>query len=632
MSRGCVASRTLSVRVVPQSVSSGGKGTLLDVTSGNFLHVYALGSNGEQPFAVVFTPTSTDSPTGGYFHIVNSASDQLHEVCTIDCSLTSASCHLQDFMIANNALYTLWERHGSSMVETINLDLGALAGAEGAVWEISNYGEETDLTPTYLDEILLSPGSLTEKFMEAITRPGIFSPLTIRTALEQYTDACLSLPGPPPPELTSSYGTVEENIAAVVGCTVALVRDPHTGATQYDRYWSALKRDWEGFTARCREVERSARWPLTLSKGHTNDDVIVIERERIGILAREDLPITIHRHLSNSVSIEPHFVVLDIAWTLGDKIGPEPMRNLETSIVDILHQEIAFSIIDIMMDQVRRSAFKEALDDGTQHWIVAQLQQVEDLERSIKIILDLAAGFDPEVKREEDEVELLLPPARSEWRVAISSAYVTTSVNARYDICLALMALLFFLADELKDWDACLLEVFAVFRGLAMLRCVVRQPAASQPGDRQSSDITTEDVIVRMSSMQVSRNYTQFLPTPSLTHRLMSLSGEHANLTSSAHRFLDSTGLLQSTSPASVTHYETSFCERLREFGYHQVAEKMLAWLPRTPGVTFIAARLYIAMGRSDDAAYMMEKVAGSFSMLSPSVSHKVAITHLTHI
>ncbi|KAI5985353.1 nucleoporin Nup120/160-domain-containing protein [Pisolithus albus] len=554
-SRGCVASKSLSSHTLSQAnVTSSNKPVLLSGGARNLLRVYPLSPNGEKAFAVVFTPTPDDPHCGGYFQIMDSSSDQLHELRTIECSTVSTNCHLEDFFLEN-------------VVQSIGLDAGSLTAVNDSEWETSNYGEEIDLTPAYLDEVLLAPGSLTEKFMEVILRPGIFSPLTIRTALEQYIDACLSLPGPAPPELTTSYTSVAENIAAVVGCTVTLVQDPHTGAIQYDRYWSALKRDWEGFIARCRE-------------GQHNDEVIVLERERVGILAREDSPMTVHQHLN-------------IAWTLCCKIGTEVFRNLENSIVDVLHQEIASSIVDITIDQVRRSDFREALDETTQNRVVEKLQEVEDLERSIKIILDLAAGFDLEIKREEDEVELLLPPSRSEWKTAIAAGYISTSLNARYDSCLALTVLLFFMADDLGEWDPCLLEeVFAVFRGLSMLRHVAWQPTVDQ------------------SRMQVSGNLPNFAPT-------LSLSSEHIGLPSSAHRFLDNTGLLQSTSPAHVTHYEASFCERLRDSGYYQVVREMLAWLPRTPGVTFVTARLLINLGLGDAAVYLMEKVAGSFETLS---------------
>ncbi|KAG1836482.1 hypothetical protein C8R48DRAFT_680501 [Suillus tomentosus] len=562
---GCVASKTLSLsgKVSGESyvTSNGIKSELLGAEPRNLLRIFGNGGDDETTYAVAFTPTPSYPQSGGYFQLIAINSDQMRETAT--------------------------------------------------------YGEETDLTPTNLDELLRSPGSLTDKFMTAILRPGVFSPLTLRTAVEQYTDACLSVSGPhPPPQLTSSYPTTAENIAAVVGCTVNLMQDPQTGALQHDRYWNALKRDWEGFVARCREVERSARWPLGLGKGKSRDEVIVIERERVGVYVKEDLPLNVHRYLSDSLPVEPHFAVLDILWTLCDKIGHEALQNLETRIADILHQEIAFSIVDIIEDQAQRFNFKASLDEPSEVSIIARLQGIEDLDGAVRIILDLVAGFEQEVKQEEDEVELLLPSSRSDWTTALSASYITTTVHARYDICIALVTLLFFLADDLKEWDPSLVEeVFAVFRGLAMLRSVARQPAADTGGEQEASDelLTTDDVIARMSNMHVSRNQPRFVPTFSLLHRLAGQSGETMELPGAAHRFLDASGVLQSTSPARVTQFEALFCERLRLLGYYEVAREMLAWLPRTPGVVFIAACLYINIGRAEDAAQLMEKVAGSF-------------------
>lgn len=65
----------------------------------------------------------------------------------------------------------------------------------------------------------------------------------------------------------------------------------------------------------------------------------------------------------------------------------------------------------------------------------------------------MIGGLDTGVKREEDEVELLLPPPDSDWFRGLSFSYTTTSSIARYDLCLCLMALFFFLVDDLPEWD-----------------------------------------------------------------------------------------------------------------------------------------------------------------------------------
>jgi len=70
---------------------------------------------------------------------------------------------------------------------------------------------------------------MTDKVFEAIMSPGTSSALTLRLAIDHHTDACLSLPGPRPQQLNTTYATVGENIAAVVGYTVNLNCDPQMG-------------------------------------------------------------------------------------------------------------------------------------------------------------------------------------------------------------------------------------------------------------------------------------------------------------------------------------------------------------------------------------------------------------------
>jgi hypothetical protein len=85
------------------------------------------------------------------------------------------------------------------------------------------------------------------------------------------------------------------------------------------------------------------------------------------------------------------------------------------------------------------------------------------------MILDLLVWFEQDVMQEEVEVELLLQSSRSDWTTTISASYISMVVHARYDMCMAPVILLFFLADELKEWNPSLVEeVFAVLRGLAM--------------------------------------------------------------------------------------------------------------------------------------------------------------------
>jgi hypothetical protein len=71
----------------------------------------------------------------------------------------------------------------------------------------------------------------------------------------------------------------------------------------------------------------------------------------VGVIVTEDLPLTVHQYLSNFLPAEPHSAILDILWTLCDTIGHEALQDLQTRIVEILRQEVALSIVDIIQDE-----------------------------------------------------------------------------------------------------------------------------------------------------------------------------------------------------------------------------------------------------------------------------------------
>jgi len=40
--------------------------------------------------------------------------------------------------------------------------------------------------------------------------------------------------------------------------------------------------------------------------------------------------------------------------------------------------------------------------------------------------------------------------------------------------------------------------------------------------------------------------------------------------------------------------------ENLRMLGFHEAAREFLTWLPRTPGTSYVFARLWLGLGRAD--------------------------------
>ena len=626
-----MASKTLPTtpnKDLPNNSFSSSQYVLLDAEAQNLLRVFSLTTEDSVSTYVLVFIALTSSNSGGFFCLLDTSFDQFVEVGILDCPKHTAHCHLQDFMVKDKMLYTLWDSQGQSMVgrTEIKTELN-FQHAIIPLWTTHYYAHQPELTPAYMEDQLFCTGSMAEIFLKNIMKPGVFSSLTLRTAADKYVDACLSLPGPPPPQLLNSYATLCEKIAAVVGCTVTLNRDPQTGGFQHANYWTALKRDWEGFVARCREVERSARWPLIMGS-YDQDGVIIVERERVASLVAEDIPICLCRMLERDHTLHPQYNIFSIMWEARSKLGPRMISGLENQAIDILHQEIAFPFAEILQDQARRIKFNDSLDEGAVDWVIGRLQSF-DVDQATRTALDSIGGFDMAIKHEQTDAELLNVVSGSPWELSQVVAYTVTTIEARYELCLCLVVLLFLLSEELPTWDASLLaEVFAVFRGVAMLRYVAGQPAETPHSTGRATISSPDDVVTQMRNMNVSNTKSYFASRTSVLQLLISPSNPTDGIASTAHNFLDFSGLLQSLSPAHATKYEITFCERLNSLGFHNVARELLSWLPRTPAVTFLQSQVWLRLGRVDDASYLLESLAGSFGQFSFEICRQLLIRY----
>jgi len=606
---GCTASKTINHHHPSNTGSSTSvaKQPLLDSSLQSLIRVFSLN---ERVYVLVFIP-SASATSGGIFHLFDTHDDYLHDILAFECSRNTVQSYLQDFSVHEKSLYTLWERQGRSAVESTQLPLdGRENGEFQPRWVVANYVNEPDLTPAYIEEKLLTPGSLTSKYFEALLKPGVFSFQTLKTALHQYINSCSSMSPIAPPLLTSTYKNVEEQLANIVGRMVNLNRDPQTGALQYAAYWIALKRDWEGLIARCREIERSARWPLAL--GINNQGIVIIEREHVGFLVAEDASIRLQRYaLYTPIDLNSRYDILPIMSKLRSEVGPRIVSTVKDCIVDILHQEISFDCSDIFQDQARRVGIRESLTEASLEWFTRRLHGVGDLEADVGGVIHAISRFDSDVKLgEANDPSTPLIVESSSLSIELATAYLVSVISARYDLCLSLFTLLFFIADDLSTWSPTILgELLAIFRGISMLRQTVSQPIGSYDGqDTEQAD--SEDVVRRMQNLNLS-NIGLTYRTSLIRSFLPQSSNSHFSVV--AHCFLDSVGLLQSVSPSNVTTHEVLFCEKVRLLGLLDVARDLLAWLPRTPATTFVLATIWLQLGRPADSAILLEKLASSF-------------------
>ena len=584
----------------------------------------------EKVVVVVFIPTPSSPTSAGLFHFFSPSNESKSwsPVGRIPASMNSVDCKLQDFLIlkkdkAKEALYVLWERQGQSILEYVDA-----SDTDNSSWTVAKFWPNNELSSEAIDELLLRPGSLSDKFMEMVFRPGVFSVLTLRTALQEYKAHYLSLSGPHPPPLLSSYATLRENIAAVIGCTVTLSQDTHTGAFLHDKYWNALRRDWEGFIARCKEFERSARWPLALGRDESSasPQVLIIERERMGKPVEDDYVLNLCRSLmaSESGNEEGHNVI-SVCWTLGNGISKQLSREFEAEIMNILNQEYAFSLTEVIAeasnrimgnDRSGRVLTVDGRVEDIEQWLSSHLGPINGYNTAFYTALDMVGALNSGVKREEDEVELIIPPVTTEWTQALVTSYIELTVEVRYEMCMKLLFLFFVVGDQVESYDSPVLtETFALFRGLVMLRFLCRQTAGDWDVTRPTiqEPQLVDDASFHPDGLFTSRETRNPVPTYSLVHELVSGVNVPYNVHEAAQYFLQHTNLLSSESIAFATQHEVWLCERLRVLGRRESCRQLLGWLPSTAAICYIQARLWIDMGLEDDAAAVLRNVAGNF-------------------
>lgn len=591
--------------------------TLLDARPQKLLQAFTesqatgkLGQTVEQQLLLVFLPASPSATAGGHFQLFQVDNHRWDAIAEFPSSENSAQCKMQDFIYDRGNLFVLWEKQGESFLEATQL----IRDSNECVWTPAVYGRAPQDTDKTLEELLLSPGSLSDKFLSTILCPGVFSALTLREALRDYKEHYLSLPGSHQHVLLEPHATLSEDIAAAVGCSVQLTHDPQTGFALHKQYSNALRRDWEGFLARCKEIERSARWPVALGLGTEKGQILIIERERIGQCVEQDKPMEIYRALSQSTADSDFGLdLIATSWMLRKKLPVQLTRKIETETLNILATEISFPLADIILEASNRVFSCEDVDEELDAWIQSRLAAVEGFDQTVRLALDVLTGLDKAVKQEEDEVELIIPPETTEWSRALITSYVSDTIEMRYELNMALAVLLFFAGENLRSSDPALLaEVFAVFRGTAMFRLVTRQTAGDLDGSSPSMQ-DPDDVVSRMHSLQMSQGGKNPSPTYSLVHQLVAQSGHPSLVPAAAHYFIDHLGLLSLDSPSLVTKVEIVLCERLRLLGYREISRQLLSWLPRTPAVCYVIARLSVDVGRGDDAVPLLQAVAGNF-------------------
>ena len=550
---------------------------------------------------------------------------------------------LRDFLVLDGVLWTLWDDEGNTSVEYTHVDFDD-DDSDESPWVGLLPSYKVDPLPTHLDDQELpSHGSFTGAFMSFLLRPGAFSKYTLRAALQRYITAFLSAPGPHPSVLSRRYNSLSEQIAATVGCTVSLNVDPQTGKRQWDPYWAALRRDWEGFVARCVSIERNARYPLKLGRSaYPGGDPLVLERERLCAIVFTDNAIKFHEREVLVRSGDPQQPqggldsgleltrpVMELARALRASIHTLQLAKIEASLLAIARSDPKSSFPDIAVDLARRDIIT-GLSEEVATWLDGRIETIPRLDEALHEVLNIVEDLDGIKLEEETEKPEETGPPQLEWQRSLTTAYVAASIHARYETLILLLPLVCFIAEGRPG-------LFAEYAGIigggfSSLQCVVTLHAISRrpAGDPESrTQLRGEvDVAAMLQNMHVSGGANNnaigphFIPANSLLHLLYCSSectAKSFNVVpgTAAHQYLRYTDMLNCGESPGARLADAKLIHQLWSLGYPSASRELAEWYPRTPAIAYVLGRSLLDAGRVEDAAVNLERVEGFLGELS---------------
>jgi hypothetical protein len=608
---------------------------------------------------LAFIPTPFSDVHAGFF-ILYGFDTQTNKLVVVGeklCSSQTLGCELRDFHVSQGVLHVVWDTVGRSLYETTQLDNSDVEEQPPDLWQEAQYLDDEVLSPTFTDMFNFSndPQAIKEEIVNAILRPGAFSPYTVQTALEGYCKSLLTMPDPPYKALQETYEGIVERISGIVGCTVTKVVDPATGAELWENYWTALKRDIEGFLARCRDIERSARWPLALVR--YEDQIVLLERERTGILVNQDVPLSLYRQISfwledgiteDGLKPPSEYPILNAAMLLRYKIHVASWKGVEDLLRFFPKSEPEQTYNTTLLEMAQELEV-DTLDRSTTQTVLQfliPLEQHADLRAAFTQVIKMLRDDGADVKDEEDEHEGKLPETRTidhhhQWSRSVTASYLTSTLEARYILVSSVLFLLIFLVwrenNDCNDYVASQIDAdiidhfFALHRSITILKYIGAQvtegpegkqlkSGASTPKNSLKREGTADILIERLEGLNVGRRSVSW-PSDQYNFKVKSIQSLHQalldplpdrfSLPYASDHFLRSTHLLASGTALVAGDVEVVLLDRLSN--YPAVVLQIADWLPKMAGVCYVVGRMRLQLGDVDGAADYFERDARNF-------------------
>lgn len=407
----------------------------------------------------------------------------------------------------------------------------------------------------FLSTLDLTAPNATSTILHALFRPGSgFSPYTIDEALKGYIRAAwVPMPNYPDPlgdpnaqlreALQRPYPTLRARVGAIIGARLGEIpgglpmvngsgNNNPFGATvvgengdslrlaqlqqKQSEYFAALRRDWEGFLARCREIEKAGTWPVALGivglsqirrsalgtreVGHS----VILERERMGMIVKEDEPLSVFNQSQREMDEETEvdeivseddsgpkknaYSMVHLALSLKALFSPTSWSEVTNELYSAIRSNMSMTYSDLLLDLSQRVALED-LDESTSSWVIDRLEGImgevegaeeEEFAKALDGVSALvrAAGNARDieiVKIEDDEEEvgaMLLnstgpsslalaglapsntnaPDYHNRWTKSLTASYLSSTIDARHDIASSIIFLLMLLKFKGHEW------------------------------------------------------------------------------------------------------------------------------------------------------------------------------------
>jgi nuclear pore complex protein Nup160 len=475
-----------------------------------------------------------------------------------------------------------------------------------------------DLDAAYFDNLLGSSPpdpalpdenyDISETFIRHLFYPGRFSPLTLATALADYTTM-------------KGQGTLRQRYAQLVGANVQMEISPQTGAPEVERYRQDVKREWLKVWARARELDRQARWPIASAKW--GDQAFIVTREGVSMSVVQDVagaierfsrqpsgasgyaPLPDHKSRSDLITIASAGTYLIDALDIADRPLEHLREEMQATMANGLQEPVEDFGQRMWADHVAPNVSEDDVDK-----LRRELSNCSDVEQAIADTLANLSDFDT--------------GSAHVYYYGVGNSLVTSTIQAvishRHRLAQAALLLsLFLLAEDEETSFELVNNALDTWHRYDILQWVAEQPADEAVQERKRKDEFD------LSSLQVSSAEDGAYDTSlSLVHHLLA-SGLPATVRLPA--MAASTWLADHDSPES-------FALAILQSGLPMLAGLYASRLPASAATMYIRGRAALAAGRVADVVEAFRQastgVADGSLMLPAATDMFVYYRHVT--